>query len=769
MVDVLARTESIRPLDSLRQGDTAVAGGKGANLGELIAGGFPVPAGFVVTAPAFLAAMRAAGIDARLRELVVGAPAADPGEVESMAAEARALIGQAELPAELADQIERAHTELLDVAGPDTLVAVRSSATAEDTAETSFAGMNVSFTNVTGDDLVARVKACWVSLYGNRVMAYRAENGLADEPAIAVVVQVMRPSERAGVMFTRSDRGIDELVIEGSFGLGEFVVSGLVEPDTYRVDRSTGHVRDIHVGRKLRALLTDAGGQHTEELGDAVAYARVLSDRDIERVARLGLDIEQHYGCPQDIEWSFVGDDLAIVQSRPITFALAGDAAVTVAGGSSEGAATVLARGLGVGPGRATGRVRILHSPDEGRLLEDGEVLVAEMTSPDWVPTLRRAAAIVTDAGGTTCHAAIVSRELGVPGIVGTGDATTSLHDGQLVTVDAAAGQVLAGAVTAPPEAERGPTVIGAAASVPLATKIYVNLAVADRATQVAALPVDGVGLLRGEFLVTQALGGEHPRALIAAGRGAEFVERLAAGLATIAGAFGRRPVVYRTMDFRTNEFRALAGGAAYEPEEANPMIGYRGCFRYIHDAETFALELEALARVRAEHPNLHVMIPFVRTTWELAECLRLIDASPLGADRKLQRWVMAEVPSVIHRIPEYAAMGITGVSIGSNDLTQLMLGVDRDSATCAELFDESDAAVLWAIEQIVTACHAAGITCSLCGQAPSNDPAFAETLVRFGIDSISVNPDAVDDVRRTVSAAEQRLLLTAARHESRR
>jgi len=770
MTDVLAPVDAIRSLGSFGRTDTAIAGGKGANLGELISAGFPVPPGFVVTAPAFLAAMHEAGVRERLCESVSEALTSGPERIEQLAASGRELIGRAGVPFELARRIVAAHAGLVRAAGPATLVAVRSSATAEDTADTSFAGMNVSFTNVTADDLVDRVLDCWVSLYGDRVMAYRAERGLADEPAIAVVVQVMRPSERSGVMFTRSDSGADELVIEGAFGLGEFVVSGAVEPDTYRVDRSTGHVRDIHVGRKLRALLTDPGaygGQHSEDLGDAVAYARVLSDRDVERVAQLGLQIEAHYGTPQDIEWSFVGDDLAIVQSRPITFAVGRPAtAGDHAGTPADAPATVLVHGLGVGPGRATGRVRILRTTHDGHLLHDGEVLVAEMTSPDWVPTMRRAAAIVTDQGGTTCHAAIVARELGLPGVVGTGSATTALHDGQLVTVDAAGGQVLDGVVdaSAPATAAAGGVAAAGVAVTPLATKIYVNLAVADRATAVAALPVDGVGLLRGEFLVTQALGGEHPRALIAAGRGQEFVDRLAAGLTTIAAPFGNRPVVYRTMDFRTNEFRELAGGDAFEPVEANPMIGFRGCYRYVHDPETFSLELQAIAAVRAEHPNLHLMIPFVRTTWELAECLRLIDASPLGRDRTLQRWVMAEVPSVIYRIPEYAAMGITGVSIGSNDLTQLMLGVDRDSATCAELFDESDAAVLWAIERIVEACHTAGITCSLCGQAPSDDPAFAEHLVRLGIDSISVNPDALDTVRATVAAAEQRLLLAAAR-----
>lgn len=735
--------------------DSEEAGGKGANLGEMVSARLPVPPGFVLLRDGYRDSMRAAGVDAQLAALHRDALAAasEPDRLDDLSRRLQDIVSGAGVADDVRAEILTAYHRL----GAAEVVAVRSSATGEDGRDASFAGMNRTLTNVRGDDeLIQAVLECWMSLFGSRVIAYRASRGFTADPAMAVVVQRMVASERSGVGFTAdpSTGARDRVVIEAALGLGEVVVSGLVTPDTYVVDKESLRVLDVRIGHQdFRITQGPDGRDRQEDLEPELADARVLDDDTLRRVAELARDVERHYGCPQDLEWAVAGDAIWLVQARP----------VTTLGAAAPSAGSILARGLSAAPGVASGAVRILRNPEDGHDLVDGEVLVAPMTNPDWLPTLRRAAAIVTDNGGMTCHAAIVARELGVPCVVGARTATTDLVAGASVVVDGTHGQVRAGSL-APTASVTEPAAPVVLRSEVTATKIYVNLAMPDSAEKVAAQDVDGVGLLRAEFILTEALGGRHPHDLIAHGEGEALVEALVSSVGRIATAFAPRPVIYRATDFRSNEFRTLTGGEAYEPVEHNPMIGYRGCFRYVKEPELFVLELRALARIRESSPNLGLMIPFVRTRWELEECLSLVDASPLGRQRGLHRWVMAEVPSVVHWLPEYIGMGIDGVSIGSNDLTQLMLGVDRDSEICAEVFDEADAAVLDAIGRIVSTARSHGITSSLCGQRPSTDPAFAERLVELGITSISVNPDAAESTRRVVATAERRLLVEAAR-----
>jgi len=763
--------EYVRWFEQLRKSDVAVAGGKGANLGEMTQAGLPVPGGFVITASAYRAFVEQAGLRDEIVSIIQNLDENDRHALEEAADRIQALIRQSTIPTAIASAIVAAYRELGHREGTaDPLVAARSSATMEDTEQASFAGMNRSFLNVRGEEqLLQEVREVWASLYSPRVIFYRKRLNLPGEAEIAVIVQKMVNSAQSGVAFSINPATGDPgtLVIEAAPGLGEVVVGGQVEPDHYEVTKADLTLKNAHVGHKAFMLTRDALGHNTRlELPAERADARVLTDDEIHAVADLVRQDEAHYGVPQDVEWAIENGRTYLVQSRPIT----GVGSKTATTTPTVAEPKELLRGLGASPGRASGHVRVLKTPAEGDKLASGDVLVAEMTSPDWVPFMRRAAAIVTDSGGTTSHAAIVSRELGLPCVVGARRATALLTDDMLVTVDGSSGVVLEGQVELPAEAPKGGGLIpaaplaGSAGRVVTATKLLVNLGEPELARVVAAQQVDGVGLLRAEFMLLSAFKGVHPRKLIDDGRSEEFVQQMVAQLEIFAQAFAPRPVIYRSTDFRTNEFRGLEGGEQYEPHEENPMIGFRGAYRYVKDPSLFRLELETLKRVREHSPNLHLMIPFVRTGSELRACKRLIDEAGLAGQRDFQLWVMAEVPSVVYWLEAYAQMGIVGVSIGSNDLTQLMLGVDRDSDVLAPLFDERDRAVTEAIHTIIEQCHRLGLRSSICGQAPSVYPEYAEMLVRFGIDSVSVNPDVIDQTRYNLAAAEQRIMLERAR-----
>jgi pyruvate,water dikinase len=754
--------EPARRFSALSKADVAYAGGKGANLGEMTGAGLPIPPGFVVGAPAYASFCDSGGLRERIAGRLETLDVDDTEALAAAAAEVREMVEAEPIPAAVEEAIRSEYAQL--AGGSDVPVAVRSSATAEDTEAASFAGMNETLLNVRGADAVVEaVRRCWSSLFGGRTVFYRAKRGFGQaDMDIAVVVQWQVLSTRAGVMFTidPASGATDRLVIEGSFGLGEAVVSGSVSPDRYVVEKETLAILERDVKRKELVIEPQPnGGTVTRELSGDEAVRPVLSDAEVQELGELGRRIEGHYGSPQDTEWCFDSDGKAwMLQSRP----------VTSAGGAPMGEVgdgEVLVRGLGAAPGAASGAVRVIKALDGAEALNDGEVLVTHMTAPDWVPLMRRAAGIVTDSGGMTCHAAIVSRELGIPCVVGTAEATEKLRDGEIVTVDATNGEIREGAtavkVTAAP-----PQATTAAAPV-TATKLLVNLSEPSQIERAAALDVEGVGLLRAELMVIEALDGAHPRLLMQEGRSEEFVSRMADSLTKFANAFSPRPITYRTIDFRTNEFRGLEGGDQFEPEESNPMIGYRGALRYMREPDLLGLELEAIARVwDAGHTNFHIMVPFVRTPRELVACREQMEAAGLLSRPGFELWVMAEVPSVLFHLERYAKLGAAGISIGSNDLTQLLLGADRDSEVVAEIFDERDLAVTDYLGQLIPTARRLGLATSICGQAPSVHPEYAELLVRAGIDAISINIDAVDRARRLVAAAEQRLMLETARRE---
>jgi len=729
--------------------DIPLVGGKGANLGEMTNAGIPVPSGFIVTAAAYFDFIEKSGLASKIRTLLEPLDVHNSKQLQEIAVKVQKLIENADMPPGVARDIEQAYVKM-----GKGFVAVRSSATAEDLPEASFAGQQATFLNVQGEKEVVRaVQDCWASLFGARAIFYRQEQGFDHfKVGIAVPVQKMVQSEASGVMFTveptSSDRS--KIVVEAVLGLGEMIVSGDVTPDHYLISKDTMKILDKEIKKQEWKLIKKEGVSSKEDnikvdLTPEEQASQKITDEDILFLANIGKRLEDHYQSAQDVEWAKENGEIFIVQTRPVT-TIREAAEVT-----QKVKAPVLLSGSPASPGISSGPVKIVSDPSQIDKVLKGDILVAEMTTPDFVPAMKRAAAIVTDRGGRTAHAAIVSRELGIPCVVGTEGATATLKDGQMITVDGSSGKIYDGRIKIVVAAK-----IKDKAKLKTKTKLLVNLAQPDLVERVAARDVDGIGLLRAEFMVAQI--GEHPSYMISHYRGNEFVEKLATGLTNFARSFHPRQVVYRTNDFKTNEYRALKGGERYEEVEENPMIGYRGASRYITDKETFKLELAAIKKVREKYNNLWVMIPFVRTVNELAQTVKIMESEGLKRSEDFKLWMMVEVPSNVILLEKFLAVGIDGVSIGSNDLTQLTLGIDRDSSKLAETFDERDEAVLMSIEKVVRGCKAMGVTCSICGQAPSVYPELTEKLVEWGITSVSVSPDMIDTTREIIASAEAKL-----------
>lgn len=745
------KTAQILRFNQVKKNDIPYVGGKGANLGEMVQADIPVPDGFIVTAKAYYDFIKLTSLKQKILTELSGLDVDDSQKLQKASENVKKAILTAKMPGELADQIKEAYH---DLSGKhDKLVAVRSSATAEDLPDASFAGQQETFLNVKGwEDVVKHTQKCWASLFTSRAIFYRAEKGFDHfKVGIAVPVQLMVQSDVSGIMFTVNPltNNPKEVSIEAGYGLGQPIVSGEITPDQYVVRKKTKEILSKEIMKQT--------WQYTIEKKVPISKAhqkkQKLSDKRIVELAEIGMRIEEHYGHPQDIEWGMEDNKLYIVQSRPVTTLKKQEKEeVTKKDPAKKG--KKLLEGLGASPGAAAGPVRIITSPKEINKVKEGDILVAVMTNPDYVPAMRRAAAILTDEGGRTSHAAIVSRELGVPAVVGSGQATKLLKNDEEVTVDGSEGIVYEGDLTMTVKAEKIDT-----SGMKTATKIYLNLGEPQLAVEMAQRNVDGIGLLRAEFMIANI--GKHPRLFIKEKKEKEFIDKLATDLETFASAFDPRPVVYRFTDFRTNEYRGLKGGEAFEDEEANPMIGYRGVSRYLEDADVFELEVEAIKIVRNKKgfKNLHIMFPFVRTVEQLKEVKKLMASYGLRRSGTFNVWMMVEVPSNVILLDDFIDVGIDGVSVGTNDLTMLTLGVDRDNERVANVYSEMNQSVLDSLEKIVKTAKKRGITSSICGQAPSVYPELVKMLVDWGMTSVSVSPDVIEKTRMIVYKMEKKVL----------
>lgn len=769
--------------EQLERKDVDIVGGKSSSLGEMTAKtDVPVPYGFATTAYAYRYFIKESGLEEKMRSIL-----SELTDVENSAllrdvsARLRDAIMAEKMPQDLQDAIGAAYVELGKRVGEENpYVAVRSSATAEDLPDASFAGQQDTYLNVQGaETIIAKVKECYASCFTDRAVYYREKQGFDHiEVALSAVVQMMVFSKTSGVMFTVNVATGDDnnILIEAAFGLGEYVVQGTVTPDNYTISKHDHKIIDRCVNEQDIMLVRKKGGDCEEvQVPEELRKVQTLTDEQILELADYAKKIEKHYGCYMDMEWGVDErtNKIWILQARPETVwsrrNKEGGAKVQESKSMTTTDHKVIVKGLPASPGKVSGRVHVILDPSRIDEFKEGEILVTEMTAPDWVPAMKKAKAIVTDSGGMTCHASIVSRELGIPCIVGTKSrgeaATVTIPDGIDVTIDATHGVVYEGIIEeAKKENQAGAAVAVAEYFPPTGTKVYMNLGDPELAEKYSSLPCDGIGLMREEFIWTTYIH-EHPLYLIKTGHPEKVVDQLAEGMRQVCQAMAPRPVTLRFSDFKSSEYRDLKGGDEFEPYEPSALLGWRGASRYYDPKyiEAFKLECQAVVKVREEFglKNLNVMIPFCRNVEECEKVVKIMAECGLERGKDFKVWLMAEIPSNIILADQFNKY-VDGYSIGSNDLTMLVLGCDRDNDTVSHIYDERNLAVRRAVCHLIEVAHSEGKTVSICGQAPSVYPEFCEFLIKSGIDSISVNPDTVKFTKKLVAQVEQRVMLDA-------
>jgi len=753
--------------------DISLVGGKGANLGEMYNLGIPVPPGFIISSGAYFSFIEENNLKGKIKEYLQETDKNRPESFTGVSEKIKKLIVSSPIPKEISQEAIKAYFKLGGLF-KNPLVAVRSSATAEDLPDASFAGQQRTFLNVEGEtSLIEAVRECWASLFEPRAIFYREEKGFDHfKVGLAIPVQKMIQSAASGIVFTCDPVTGEKnrIVVDAIYGLGELIVQGEVTPDHFVIEKNNFKILQKIVSTQKIMLIKKNGKTKKFLVPPKLQNKQKISDKEAIKIAKIAEKLHKHYFFPQDGEFALdKRRRIYFVQTRPVTTlkeskekqSSESSKEIKKAEDQIEEKKVLLA-GSAASPGIGWGAVVLVKSKNEIGKVKQGDVLVTSMTTPDFVPAMKKVSAIVTDKGGLTSHAAIVSRELGVPCIVGTETATKVLRNGEVVTVDGGKGKVYKGGLTIKSKIiEPGEIFHGKEENLLLktATKLYVNLADWSIVKEVAQKNVDGVGLLRAEFMMAEI--GVHPKKIIAEKKEKDFIEKLSERIGAFCSEFNPRPVVYRATDFKTNEYMSLIGGDLYEPKETNPMLGFRGAYRYIVDEAVFSMELKAIKTVRNKMglKNLWLMIPFVRTPQELLQVKKIVVSNGLSRSSTFKLWMMVEIPSNVILLEEFLDVGIDGVSIGSNDLTMLVMGTDRDNSEVASVFNERDPAVLWALQKTIKTCKKLGVTSSICGQAPSEYADLVEKLVEFGITSISVNPDAIERTRELIYMAESKLV----------